>query len=102
MMFDCQISDADLKGNVTSYLQDVTRNHRTVLVTQPNGENAVILSQQEYASLVETVHLMRSPANARRLIEALEWSDRDLGEAQTLEELREEIERESQEGRAAS
>ena len=33
--------------------------------------NAVLISQEDYAALDETAHLLRSPANARHLIESL-------------------------------
>lgn len=95
-MFDLQISYTALRAELASYLEEVTQNSKVLLVTRQNAENAVLLSEREYASLIETVHLMRSPANARRLIEALEWSEHDQGKSQSLEELKEEIEGESQ------
>ncbi|MGH3811147.1 MAG: type II toxin-antitoxin system Phd/YefM family antitoxin [Pseudonocardiaceae bacterium] len=33
--------------------------------------NAVLISQEDYEALEETAHLLRSPANARRLLESL-------------------------------
>jgi antitoxin YefM len=42
-----------------------------VEITSRRG-NAVLISQADYESLEETAYLLRSPANARRLIESLE------------------------------
>ena len=95
-MFDTQTTYTALRADLASYLDEATQNNKAILVTRQNAENAVILSEREYTSLVETVYLMRSPTNARRLIEALEWSEQDQGESQSLKKLREEIERESQ------
>lgn len=95
-MFDTQTTYTALRADLASYLDEATQNNKAILVTRQNAENAVILSEREYTSLVETVYLMRSPNNARRLIEALEWSEQDQGESQSLKKLREEIERESQ------
>lgn len=94
-MFDSQISYSALRAELASYLDKATQDNETILVTRQNADNAVILSEREYTSLVETVHLMKSPANARRLIEALEWSQ-DTESDESIEELRKEIERESQ------
>ena len=96
MMFDTQISYSALRADLASCLEKAAQDNKIILVTRQNAANAVMLSEREYTSLVETVHLMRSPANARRLAQALEWSEKDQGEFQSLKELREEVERESQ------
>jgi antitoxin YefM len=38
----------------------------------PKRGNAVLMSADDYAALVETAYLLRSPANARRLLDAQE------------------------------
>ena len=95
-MFDTQISYSALRADLASYLEKAAQDNKIILVTRQNAANAVVLSEREYTSLVETVHLMRSPTNARRLSQALEWSEKDQGEFQSIEELRKEVERESQ------
>ncbi|PAK58275.1 prevent-host-death protein, partial [Lentilactobacillus kefiri] len=47
-------------------------------------EPAVILSLSEYESLQETAYLMRSPANARRLMESISRLEAGLGTEQQL------------------
>lgn len=42
------------------------------VITRSGRESAVILSLEDYESLRETAYLMRSPANARRLLDAME------------------------------
>ncbi|GAB3042846.1 hypothetical protein GCM10027079_03840 [Sediminivirga luteola] len=50
----------------------MTENHDEVVVTRAGQRPVVIVSLDEYESLRETVHLMRSPANAHRLLDAIE------------------------------
>jgi antitoxin YefM len=53
------------------------------------GKGAVVLvSADEYEGLVETAHLLRSPANAARLLSALQRALNDEGVPQTFEQLR--------------
>jgi antitoxin YefM len=47
-----------------------------------------IIPADELAGLIETAHLMRSPANVRRLLESLRELDQRKGETMTVEELR--------------
>jgi len=43
-----------------------------VLITRQNGESCVLMSLEEYNSLEETAYLLRSPKNARRLMDSIE------------------------------
>ncbi|MYT98137.1 MULTISPECIES: type II toxin-antitoxin system prevent-host-death family antitoxin [unclassified Streptomyces] len=49
----------------------VGRGGEAVAVTQEGHESVVLLSMAEYTSLKETVHLLRDPANARRLLASI-------------------------------
>ena len=51
-------------------LRMVTEDHELVRITQRNGENAILVAEEDYNSLLETAYLLRSPRNAKRLIEA--------------------------------
>jgi antitoxin YefM len=46
-----------------------------VEITSRRG-SAVLLSRAEYDALEETAHLLRAPANARRLLESLDQARR--------------------------
>jgi len=43
------------------------------------------------SGLMETAHLLRSPANARRLLTALQRTERRKGKVSTVEQLRREM-----------
>jgi antitoxin YefM len=47
-------------------------------------EPAVVVALSEYESLKETAYLLRSPANARRLLASIERLEQGLGEAHEL------------------
>ena len=49
------------------------------------------IAESDGRSLVETVYLLRSPANARRLFDAIEESTTGKIKSQTLEELKQEL-----------
>jgi len=50
--------------------------------------DVAIIAADELASLVETAHLLRSPASARRLIEALDRAERGEGVRVSVDDLR--------------
>jgi antitoxin YefM len=45
----------------------VNEDHEPVLVTQPNGRAAMVFDADDYASMMETMHLLRSPTSVKRL-----------------------------------
>src|SRR6266851_7394346 len=55
-------------------LDRATDDRETIIITRRNGARVALLAADELASYEETAHLMRSPANARRLLEALRES----------------------------
>lgn len=52
-------------------LDQVCEAGETIAVFRKNGKNAIILSEREYASLLETVYLLDSPKNAERLLDSI-------------------------------
>jgi antitoxin YefM len=56
-----------------------------VTITRSGRQQAVVmLSLDEYEQLEETAHLMRSPANAKRLMQAIEELSRGKGKERKL------------------
>ena len=54
-----------------------------------------LIAEDELSSLLECVHLLRSPENASRLHRALEWSESEEAQPQTIDELKQELKVES-------
>ena len=61
-----------------------------VIITRRGRENVALIAASELSSLMETSHLLRSPANAERLLTALQRARSLEGKPQTLAELRRE------------
>lgn len=78
------ISYSEARQNLSATMLKTVEDHAPVLITRQNGESCVLMSLEEYNSLEETAYLLRSPANARRLIDSIEslknggGTDKDL------------------------
>jgi antitoxin YefM len=68
---DSSISYSEARKNLKLVCDQVCEGREPVRITRRNGGNVVMLAEEEYNSLEETAYLMRSPANARRLLEAI-------------------------------
>jgi antitoxin YefM len=66
------VNYSDARQKLKELLDDVCAAHEPVIITRKRGENAVVLSQEDYDSLMETEYLLKEPANARRLWESLQ------------------------------
>lgn len=58
-----------------------------VIITRSDGKNVALVSEAELSSLLETLYLLRSPANATRLTTALERSKTRMIQSQTFDKL---------------
>jgi antitoxin YefM len=70
------VSYSDLRNNLASYMEDVCDSRAPLLVTRQNARSVVIMSEADYEGLMETVHLLKSPANATRLLRSIKDADR--------------------------
>jgi antitoxin YefM len=60
-----------LRTDLSSIFDRVTNDHEVVIVCQRGRKAVAIISADELAGLIETADLLRSPKNARRLLDAL-------------------------------
>jgi antitoxin YefM len=61
-----------LRANLATFLDRVTDDREVLVVKRRRGQRDVaIIAADELAGLEETAYLLRSPANARRLMQAL-------------------------------
>ncbi len=65
------LSYSNLRANLKSALDRAVDDHEVITVKRAKGGDAVLLSKDDYSSLAETAYLLRSPANAKRLLEAV-------------------------------
>ncbi len=72
-------------------LDQVTHNREVVVIQRRGEEDVAMIAAAELESLMETAYLLRSPANAGRLLAALGRALKNEGDPQTIEELRREV-----------
>ena len=64
----------DLRSNLKSYLDRVVNDSDNVIVNRGNGSAVVIMSMEEYESMVETAYIMSQP----ELVEVIRKGDEDV------------------------
>jgi antitoxin YefM len=80
-----------LRENLATILDQVTDHQETIIVRRRGSRDVALVPARELAGLMETAHLLRSPANARRLLSALNRAQQRKGKIATVAELRREI-----------
>jgi antitoxin YefM len=85
-----EITYTQARDTLARLLDKVTENREIVIIRRRGGEDAALISADELASLVESAYLLRSPANAQRLLEALGRALKNEGPMMTIDELRSE------------
>ncbi|WP_256794774.1 type II toxin-antitoxin system Phd/YefM family antitoxin [Terrabacter sp. Ter38] len=78
------MSYTESRAHYAEVLDAVANDREEVVITRAGHEPVVIVSLDDYESLRETAYLMRSPANARRLLDAMERLEAGRGQAQDL------------------
>jgi antitoxin YefM len=73
-----------VRTNLAKTMEKVCDDHDPVIVTRQNQNSVVIISLDDYESLVETAYLLRSPKNAQRLIKAISELDSGSGKEREL------------------
>lgn len=65
------VSYSHLAQDLTSVLDEVCVGAAPIVVERPNGGSVVMLSRAEFESMAKTLHLLRSPRNAERLLQSI-------------------------------
>ena len=63
---------SEFRGDLKKFLDNVEFNKETLIIKRGKGNGTVLLSLDEYNSLMETVHLLSTKANADHLYESIE------------------------------
>ena len=71
----------EFRTKLKKYLDDVENNNETLIIKRGTGKGAVLISIDEYNSIMETLHLIGSKTNAKRLFESI----RQMNEGKTVE-----------------
>jgi antitoxin YefM len=65
------VTYTEFRQNLASLMDDVVDSRAPLVVTRQGHRNVVVMSEEEFEGWMETVHLLRSPANAARLLQSI-------------------------------
>jgi antitoxin YefM len=82
------VSYSELRQNLKSYMDKVYGDHDPLIITRKNNENLVLISIDEYNSLMETNYLLSNEANAEHLKKSI--SQYNTGKAKKRELIKDE------------
>lgn len=80
------VNYTNLRNNMKTYLDKVTDDYETMVVTRKDNKNVVILSEEAYNNLMENIYVMGNKANYDWLMESKAQLERGNFEAQNLVE----------------
>lgn len=66
------VNYSEFRGSLRNLLDRVENDHEILVVKRRKGKGSVLISLDEYNSLMETVHLLSSKANADRIYESMQ------------------------------
>ncbi len=90
-----QTTYTQARDGLAKLLDQVTHDREVVVIQRRGEEEVAMIAASELESLLETAYLLRSPANAERLLAALGRALKNEAEPLTLDELKREINLES-------
>ncbi|MEC5343186.1 type II toxin-antitoxin system Phd/YefM family antitoxin [Brenneria populi] len=61
----------EFRQNIAAHFDEVISSRAPLLVTRQGSEAMVMLAEGEYESILETLHLLSTPANSERLRESI-------------------------------
>ena len=62
----------EFRNGLKNYLDNVEYNNETLIIKRGSGKGTVLISLEEYNSIMETLHLLSSKKNAKRLFDSID------------------------------
>jgi antitoxin YefM len=78
------LSISDTRANLKAVMDRVVADKVPIAIARPRGEGVVMISASEWASIEETLYLLQSPANAKRLLRSIDRLNAGKGEVHDL------------------
>ncbi len=70
-MKESVISYSNARSNLKHTFDKVCDNHESVIITRKDGKNVVVFSEEDYDAMIETLYLMGSRENYKKIVESL-------------------------------
>ena len=80
------ITYTEAREKLADTIRRVCRDHDPVIITRKREDSVVMIALDDYESLTETAYLLRSPRNARRLLDAIKELEEGKGKERRLAE----------------
>jgi len=80
------ITYTEARETLAETIRRVCRDHDPVIITRKREDSVVMIALADYESLTETAYLLRSPQNARRLLDSIQELETGRGTEQALVE----------------
>lgn len=78
------ITYTSARANLAATMDKVCEDRDPVIITRKREQAVVMMSLEEFEALEETAYLLKSPANARRLLESIHQLEQGGGRAKEL------------------
>lgn len=65
------IAYSTVRANLAGTMEQVCEDHSPVIITRKGAASVIMISLEDYQAMEETAYLLRSPKNARRLLESI-------------------------------
>ena len=62
---------SEARSKLANTMDKVCDDHAPIIITRKNSQSVVMMSLDDYQALEETAYLLRSPKNAKRLLESI-------------------------------
>ncbi|NTV64999.1 MAG: type II toxin-antitoxin system prevent-host-death family antitoxin [Oscillochloris sp.] len=85
-----QTTYTQARAQLAALLDQVTDDREIIIIQRRGSDDVALIAADELAGLLETVHLLRSPANAERLLNTLARVRQRVGDPHSIEQLRRE------------
>ena len=69
------VSYTQFRSSLASYMDKVCDDRMPLFITRQNARTVVLVAEDEYEGLMETVHILKSPSNAVRLLRSIKEAD---------------------------
>ena len=73
------ITYSQARENFAKTITSVCEDHSPVIITKKGTEAVVMISLEDYEAMEETTYLLRSPKNAKRLLESIDQLEQGKG-----------------------
>ena len=80
------VNYTNLRDNMKTYMDKVTNDYETMIVTRKDNKNVVMLSEESYNNLMENVYIMGNKANYDWLMESkAQWEKGNISVQNLIE-----------------